>query len=207
MTSRSKQQAGFIAVEVLVGLAITAFVLTAAMQLTLRLFHSDRTAAALQAEEDGVWRAHSLLRQSLEHLIVLPEKIRAVETLSGTAGSLSILTTGPAALAAREPLHMSFAITHRSDEAELRVSWRLLSRSDDQSDSVLRGARRIAFAYRAKGSGGDWVDEWTNLAELPALVKLTIEGEKLPSTEVVVPVHAGISELCIANPMVEVCQP
>lgn len=206
MRRRSKKTSGFVAVEVLVGLAITAFVLTAAMQLTVRFFRSDTALAAVRLDEDAIRRTHGVLRRSFERFILGSQGELVSPPVAGSATRLDFISAGPEALAAREPLSLSFQIVGERGRADLVIDWRPVTGGPSQRETLFSGARSLSFDYLAPGARAPWVQSWSDTARPPSPVRLTVQGSATPSIELVVAVRPELAALCLAKPMARECQ-
>jgi hypothetical protein len=200
-----RRQRGFVAVEVLVGLTVTAFVLTGAITLTSRLFRSERLAVDRAADKDAVWRTHNVIRQSLDGVILLHGANGTQPSISGSKQSFEVWTKGPAALAAQEPMIIRFEVETSGAFSSLVMTWHGGSGGNKGVDVIMGGARTIALAYRARSPGATWSDVW-RAPEAPDLIRLTIETATLRPTVLYLPVRASIPPECVAAPTIPACQ-
>jgi hypothetical protein len=207
MTIGAAPRSGFVGVEALVGLAITALVLTAATQLTLRFFRTDRILSDARSDEDALRRAHAVIRQSVERMIVGLPAQQGGPSLVGTRESLAIVSSGPTALAAAEPVRIRFEARTDGGNATLALDWMAIAGGGAQSDVLLAGAKALTFSYRANGPSAPWTERWDDPDGLPASIRLAVEYPTGVHEEITLPVRADIPARCLVEAEARSCQP
>lgn len=210
---RGRGRAGFLMVEALATLAISAFILTAlATMLNMALRAADRTAAAV-----------SLVEQTGRAILAVERELRVVARVrfaaqapapfvfAGSPDRITFVTHGPSPNGMRR----GTAVTWRSF-SDRSGSW--LTRQEaplvpgltsgealnfGRQELVSTGAQEVRFAYfgpAASGPGEVLVDTWTNPQRMPNAIRLSLidPGSRVIVSSVRIPIRVDAEPACVA---------
>ena len=218
--ARSKRQAGFTLVEVLVSLVVVAM---AAVLLTigigrigLELGLSQRGDARL----DTIATAQFELRQRIERTYPVkdPQTGNTVD-FSGTEKSLDFLgeapgNVGPDALQRyRVKIARDGTLTlYRLSTLSTTANQREASTDGWQATPLVTGVHALGIRYfgpTPENTGNQWQPYWVHRATLPRLVRLTLDfndGDARGWPDLVIRVHAAGSDNCDRDLRTDECK-
>jgi hypothetical protein len=199
--------AGFVALEVLISLAIAGVVLTAMMGFTVLLLRSEVAVEQRRLARDGDWRLRSVLRSSLDSLVLLPGKAGVTQSFSGTAATLQILSMGPRALGLNGPSQFTFNAANGLEGLELRMNWKNRATGKTESDLLEDQLNSVSFDYLSGLGGSDWVPDWQEQSTLPAAIRIDLDSRIKGKSSFVMPLRVDIPAACVAVPGADVCVP
>lgn len=172
---------GFTLVEMLIALSLTAMLavmILAGLQTSSRIWTRSTTAAE---EIEEMAFAHGFLRRAISGAYprLKPDGAGAVD-FSGDATSLEFL--GPiisgVSIAGRARIRLTVVEEGETEALLLSMKNENIDGSEPVEETLIAGARRIRFSYRARGSD-EWVEDWRSKPFLPALVKVEVAGGRM----------------------------
>lgn len=187
---RTRDQAGFTLLELLVALTLLGLVLAVVFgELRFATRAWDATDAKLDRNSE-LLSVHSFLRQRLQQVHVTPQNRNEEEDESpvifdGNSRSMAFLGTMPANISDGGFYEISLSSEIGQDGSNLFVSWRpfdedgTASVADGPGNSrvLLRGLREIRFSYFGR-TGEDlaaqWWSIWPSRDAAPSLIRLEI---------------------------------
>jgi prepilin-type N-terminal cleavage/methylation domain-containing protein len=201
-----RRDEGFTLIEVLVALTIAGLIGSALAGLSSFFANLEARAEAREAAMRDVLAFRRLFQTSVENSFPLGA-IDPETALRNDSGRLELLTRGPAGLAADEPAKMNFHIVSAGAHAALEVSWQD-RQSGAQTETVLRGADRIAFSYLERVGGKPvWHASWADPSRQPEAILAHVDIAQLggPLDIIARPVSA-LPGACLALPRFPKCQ-
>lgn len=172
---------GFTLVEMLIALSLTAMLavmILAGLQTSSRIWRRS-TAAAEEIERMAF--AHGFLRRVIggAYPRLKPDGAGAVD-FSGEATSLEFM--GPVisgvSIAGRARLRLAVIKEGETEALMLTMLNESTAGAEPIEETLISGARRIRFSYRARGSD-EWVEDWSSEPALPALVKVEVADGRM----------------------------
>ncbi len=202
---RSRNQAGFTLLELLVALTLLGLVM-AAIFGELRFATRAWDAADAKLERNGeLLSVHAFVRQRLQQVHV-PQPNRERDNddspvvFAGNSRSMEFLATMPANIADGGFYEISLSSEIGRDGNNLFISWRpfdeggtaSVADGPDNSRVLLRGVREVRFAYF--GQTGEtlapqWWDIWPSRNAAPTLIRMRVsfdDGDRRSWPELVV---------------------
>lgn len=171
---------GFTLVEVLVALAVSGLVVTAATGLTWTVRTFEGRAEVQRNARENVIAADRLLRAVVGGAAPDLASDR-IDAQVGDGSLATFVTTGPPILAFDRPRPMTLAIETNHAAARLLLRWRDPEAPDrEHSEEIVSGARAMTLSYFGPfNSGSGWQATWSQPSYLPAAVLLRIDMPEL----------------------------
>jgi general secretion pathway protein J len=180
LASRSRCQAGFTLLEVVVALAILGLVMTALAGGLGFSLKASRAGERMTDDTLAIARLDGLLRHDLERALRLrtASSPHAPLAFTGSTESLAFTVAAPSYPTAAGLYQVSFAVLSSAGGETLSYSRRAAAETpapedaDERPRALIEGtAARISFAYF---DGKAWRDRWLDAEALPRLVRLRL---------------------------------
>lgn len=189
---RTRDQAGFTLLELLVALTLLGLVLAIVFgELRFATRAWDATDAKIDRNGE-LLSVHSFLRQRFQQIHVTPQNREEEDdspvVFDGNSRSMAFLGTMPANISDGGFYEISLSSEIGEDGTDLFLSWRpfdeggtaSVADGPDNSRVLLRGLREVRFAYFGR-TGEDLAAQWWNIwpsrDAAPSLIRMEISFE------------------------------
>jgi general secretion pathway protein J len=194
---------GFSLIEVLVALAVSGLIMTAASGLTWAVGRAQDRASRENGARENVIAADRVLRAFVNGAVPDGSRGRA-ESVVGQRDQVTFLTSGPPILTFDRPRPMSLAVEADEKGMRLLARWIDPEQSRPREEVIVFGARSISLSYFGavqQGGPAAWRSSWSFPSRLPAAVLLRIDMPALgPPIDLIARTYSSLPYACEALP-------
>jgi type II secretion system protein J len=171
---------GFTLIEILVSLVLLG--LMAAM--TVNVFQQLKTVRSIQARYEARSNAASVVAfigSEISRAMVISlrtEEGGTMRPLDGKRNSVRFLAATRSGF--KDEALREISVYLETKQGEAKILREIRSRSGDNSssegrvDELLKGVTDLKFSYRSDGGNGQWTNNWQEIADLPAAIRIEV---------------------------------
>ena len=208
--TRKASAGGFTLLEILVALSLLGVVMTlvlGGLRLGARAWQAGDEESARTERFRTTFR---LLRGLTDHMVpaqvIEEEEWRYV--FRGGAQALRMVAPAPSGAGKPAPYLIWVEVRDTRGDADLTLSWRpfdgpadnLRQPREEERIVLVTGSRSIEFAYlpaRIVDGAPDWVSDWDDEDDLPALVRVRVENESSEWPDLILPIRVEAEHECV----------
>lgn len=197
---------GFSLLEVLIVLAISGLIATAASGMVTFWNRIDERSARIERHLSGFLDAQRTFRSLVSS--ALPTPLRAGDAFSragveGRSDRLRLAAFGPVSLRLDRPSPLALIVRESAGAKNIVLEWNDPQSGDLRSETVLAGVRAARFRYIDRRPDGSIAssENWGEAGRLPTAIALAVEDDVPgPPLEIIVRTEGRLPAACVLLP-------